>query len=186
MNINEKINNAKLEANKERIEFIQKRTLLYEYTEILAGVRQKFGKGVIGDTDSDDLDSLKAVLEKRRENALFLIRFAFKTIYGKNTLEEAIASPEVWELSKLDRLISGRYITLESVVDANDYKRHYISDKNVLLFIVYNNYDKDMTRHAYEIYEYIAKNSSGVPVRQAKAELKRLDEVMARRKKEGK
>ena len=184
-NMNEQIREHKIKENKAKLEFLQKKVLLCEYTEILAGKRQKFGKSVIGNTERQDPESINLMYEKRRENAFYLIRFAFQNIFGVKTLEEALKRDDIWKLAKLDRLFSGRYITLESVVNADDSKRHFITDKNVILYIIYNDYDKDILTHCFEIYQYIAENSIGTPVKEAKKELARLTEIRAERERKG-
>lgn len=168
------------------IEFEQKRTLLYEYAEILAGARQKFGKGVIGDLDKDEKDDPQMVSlmrEKRRENALYLIKFAFKNVFGIETLEEALNHPEIWDKAQLGRIISGRYITIGSpATSINEEKFHYINDKGAILYIIYNGYEKDINSHLYQIYKYMSEHSTGVQAGQSKAE---LNHILKRAKERG-
>lgn len=167
------------------IEFEQKRTLLYEYAEILAGVRQKFGKGVIGDCeDKEDLKLVALCREKRRENALYIIKFAFMHIYGIKTFEEALKHPEIWDLAQLGRIISGRYITIGSPCTSTptEEKYHYINDKSAILYIIYNGYEKDMNRNLYQIYKYMSEHSTGVQAGQSRAE---LDYILKKAKERG-
>lgn len=197
---------------KERLEFIKNQPLLNEYFEILAGVRDKFGKGVIGELDEiprrrnkEELmkgkepvapEVLKMMYERRRENALYIIGFVFKKMYGIETLEDAKALleetvegkkitkrryEEIWQNAKLDRLINGRYVTIESVVNVTEYKRHYICDKEVLLYIVYSGFAKDMTAHLFEIYSYMVNHTRGAQKHTAKIELERIEKYRKER-----
>lgn len=120
-------------------EEFMKKNLLYEYTEILAGVRKRFGKQVFGTTK-----------EEKRENTLYLFSFVFRDTLGISTLSEALENLDMIKKYKLNTLVTNGKVFLRA---HNKEGCVTVTSSQFILWCIYNDIDPD--KDIIACYEYL-------------------------------
>ena len=120
--------------------------LLYEYSQILCGHRERFSSLVIGDT-----------LSERHSNAIYLMSFILKHILMLQSREEALQyikdNPQILQDCRLEILIRNEYIRIGNIaIKDYDYafRLVYGEIKGVDDVVAYLNETTQLKKHIKE------------------------------------